>query len=116
MVQNCLRRFKIFLNGNGKMNRKTREFNVYDVKNKKNLLMSFAFFPTYVTKIRFIDGKKDIKYLDIPHAKAIIDKLLISIFPDIEYEDVTYPIRRKTMLERLQNGEKIQKGGLKNGK
>ena len=98
------------------MNRKIREFNVYDVKSKKTLLMSFAFFPTYVTKTRHLaDGKKDIKYLDVPHANAIIDKLLISIFPNIEYEDVTYPMRKKTMLERLQNGEKIKKGGLKNG-
>ena len=79
--------------------------------------MSFVFFPTYATKTRFLaDGKKEIKFLDLPHANSIIDKLLISVFPDINYTDIKYPVRKKTMLERLQDGEKILKGGLKDGR
>lgn len=89
------------------MTKENKKFSVFSVRDgKRRLLMEFQFFDTYVLKIRKSEGKNVTTFLEVAHAEAIVDKLLMSNFPDIEYEQSEDP-KEKTALTKLRKGEKI---------
>lgn len=89
------------------MTKENRKFSVFSVRGgKRRLLMEFQFFDTYALKLRKDKGKTVTTFLEVAHAEAIVDKLLMSNFPDIEYEQSEDP-KEKAALIKLKKGEKI---------
>lgn len=89
------------------MTKENKKFLVFSVRNGKHrLLMEFQFFDTYALKIRKSEGKTVTTFLEVAHAESIVDKLLLSNFPEIEYEQSEDP-KEKAALKKLRDGEKV---------